>query len=209
MYVYQTQTFFAFYTTLLISFRKRLCRRHSFLPRTYYTEKDPVPAISYPKNDLYTVVRIVVFRSETSLCMRSFTRKSVHFCAILICGRAMDEKRKKNTQKVSFLNHWFSSELRSVVSLSYWSLINYAFLPLLLQYIELCFALLFVLKVWKGTREDVEVPKERRKVFMATRKTWMSGPYVLSRLRWVIKKGDGDSLSFFNDYVQPLVPVHT
>ena len=156
-----------------------------------------------------TLLYRVVFRSETSLCMRSFTRKSVHFCAILICGRAMDEKRKKNTQKVSFLNHWFSSEFRSVISLSYWSLMNYAFLPLLLQYIELCFALLFVLKVWKGTREDVEVPKERRKVFMATRKTWMSGPYVLSRLRWVIKKGDGDSLSFFNDYVQPLVPVHT
>ena len=51
-------------------------------------------------------------------------------------------------------------------------------------------------------------------VFMATRKTWMSGPYVLSRLRWVIKKGDGDSISFFNDYVHPLpaeadVLVHT
>ena len=42
----------------------------------------------------------------------------------------------------------------------------------------------------------------------------MSGPYVLSRLRWVIKKGDGDSISFFNDYVHPLpaeadVLVHT
>ena len=55
---------------------------------------------------------------------------------------------------------------------------------------------------------------DKRKVFMATRKTWMSGPYVLSRLRWVIKKGDGDSISFFNDYVHPLpaeadVLVHT
>ena len=29
--------------------------------------------------------------------------ESVHFCAILICGRAMDEKRKKkNTQKSLF-----------------------------------------------------------------------------------------------------------
>ena len=32
--------------------------------------------------------------------------ESVHFCAILICGRAMDEKRKKkNTQKKSFLSN--------------------------------------------------------------------------------------------------------
>ena len=38
---------------------------------------------------------------------------------------------------------------------------------------------------WAGKRG---VPMKRRKVFMATRKTWMSGPYVLSRLRWVIKK---------------------
>ena len=48
-----------------------------------------------------------------------------------------------------------------------------------------CPRLLGLGQAWAGSRGFLW---KEGKVFMATRKTWMSGPYVLSRVRWVIKK---------------------
>ena len=53
--------------------------------------------------NVVVALHVLVLEAKPLMYAQLRIWESVHFCAILICGRAMDEKRKKkNTQKKSF-----------------------------------------------------------------------------------------------------------